>query len=540
MTEFHIPLHPEDLQSSSSDHAFAVPSDLRFSVDLAESKKRPFHALDSDPGVIHELGFNEPLCILDPNQFQGVFIVISEFRSLVDGELKTSLLDALSSNLKLLSTTIEASANQNPEDKVELRSGVKVYVFLANWVWNKILTTPGFEPATPSVRRQRRTSSRVRKSVVFGDDVFDWRPYLEKTLLSISAVISVDLQPLWPGSKTDQRLLESLLSFAHTCLTTSGDLIRRQGVKSSLYGIFGRLAVEFGMLEQVASCLVMEAHRTEGLGPNIAEIAVQTQEQLGTDGLTGALFQELTKTSPKDWSLQWESTKGRSTSIKSISRLIECFGDQLADCMIRHSAVLEPYWSCTAHPIRNALLSITGAMIQVLDHPNGREQQFKLLDRLLQRFFDVNAFTRARCASIWIQLTQRSCVPIDYWLDLTKMAVDRLQDATSIVKKSSIALIQALVEYNPFGENLNKDRYQVTLESYRGKLQDCPVDQKDQEDHQKNLFLVQNLETAVQFIGLVEEGLEVAAGLLISSSINVVQEAIQLAVICKQVNTLFI
>ena len=83
---------------------------------------------------------------------------------------------------------------------------------------------------------------------------------------------------------------------------------------------------------------------------------------------------------------------------------------------------------------------------------------------------------------VWVQLTQKRCVPIAYWLDVTRLASERLRDNASTVRKSSLCLLQALIEYNPFGENIHTDRFRATLALYKKRLEECPPQGREGEN----------------------------------------------------------
>ena len=83
--------------------------------------------------------------------------------------------------------------------------------------------------------------------------------------------------------------------------------------------------------------------------------------------------------------------------------------------------------------------------------------------------------------TVWVQLTQHKCVPLEYWLDVTRSALERLQDCASTVRKSSLCLLKALVEYNPFGVNMNAERFRATLDLYKRRLRDYPREQRELE-----------------------------------------------------------
>ena len=105
----------------------------------------------------------------------------------------------------------------------------------------------------------------------------------------------------------------------------------------------------------------------------------------------------MTKGSPHDYSHQWDASKGRSQAVKSVSKLLECLGDAVPASLLKQSSALEPYWCCTAYPMRSALVSVLGSLVLSLEgeeRTNKQQELHQMLDRLLQRFADTNAFTR--------------------------------------------------------------------------------------------------------------------------------------------------
>lgn len=79
MTEFRIPLSAEDLQGPSNAFplAFSRPDALRFSNDLAERRFPILFLLVSKNvlGVVNDLSFNEPSCLLEQAPFDETYIV---------------------------------------------------------------------------------------------------------------------------------------------------------------------------------------------------------------------------------------------------------------------------------------------------------------------------------------------------------------------------------------------------------------------------------------------------------------------------------
>lgn len=72
-----------------------------------------------------------------------------------------------------------------------------------------------------------------------------------------------------------------------------------------------------------------------------------------------------------------------------------------------------------------------------------------LLDLLMDRVYDVSSFTRATVLKALISLTASGSLPRERVLPLTKLAMDRLQDKTVMVRKQSM-LVRILHVYTLF------------------------------------------------------------------------------------------
>lgn len=78
---------------------------------------------------------------------------------------------------------------------------------------------------------------------------------------------------------------------------------------------------------------------------------------------------------------------------------------------------------------------------------------------------------RSRCLSIWVRLAQERCLPLEHWLEVTQLTIDRLQDSSSTVRKMALCLLKAMIEFNPFGADMDTKKYRPALEHFRKRVQ---------------------------------------------------------------------
>lgn len=118
-----------------------------------------------------------------------------------------------------------------------------------------------------------------------------------------------------------------------------------------------------------------------------------------------------------------------------------------------------------AYALRSAIVSVLGHCVVACTGEAGanasasdRELRLKakqgFLDALVQRTHDVNAFTRARVLATWVSLLEKEVVPIGHWITVTDVALGRLADKASLVRRGALKLVQALLDHNPFGHSL--------------------------------------------------------------------------------------
>ena len=86
-----------------------------------------------------------------------------------------------------------------------------------------------------------------------------------------------------------------------------------------------------------------------------------------------------------------------------------------------------------------------------------------LLNILTERVYDVSSYTRAAVLKAWIRLCQTQSIPKEQISMVTRLAMDRLQDKTVVVRKQSMQLLTLLLENNPYQGNLNPEPFRMKL-----------------------------------------------------------------------------
>jgi len=106
---------------------------------------------------------------------------------------------------------------------------------------------------------------------------------------------------------------------------------------------------------------------------------------------------------------------------------------------------------------------------------NKTKTQNSLLDVLMERAYDKSSYTRNAVLKTWATLVKSNCIPLNRIHEVTKLAIDRLQDISVNVRKSSMQLLTLLLENNPFLGSLDPTPYErKSKELHKYLLENIP------------------------------------------------------------------
>ena len=122
------------------------------------------------------------------------------------------------------------------------------------------------------------------------------------------------------------------------------------------------------------------------------------------------------------------------------------------------------------------MLEVIGILIQNKlskeDSESGRKSIYSYFDILVERFRDTNSYVRVKVLQILSKLAERSTgasyIPINLQPKLVTMAIGRLKDKSSNVRKASIKFLTKTVECCPFTA-IAQDEGRLSLAYFEGK-----------------------------------------------------------------------
>ena len=98
-----------------------------------------------------------------------------------------------------------------------------------------------------------------------------------------------------------------------------------------------------------------------------------------------------------------------------------------------------------------------------------------MLDMIVERTHDVNAFTRAAVLKVWSSLLESKSIPHKRVGAVAEIAVDRLFDKTAAVRKAAVCLLTTLLDYNPFSSTLDINQFKKSeadlIVTYNARVQ---------------------------------------------------------------------
>ena len=112
----------------------------------------------------------------------------------------------------------------------------------------------------------------------------------------------------------------------------------------------------------------------------------------------------------------------------------------------------------------------------------GRDDRDGFLDCLEDHMHDVHAHVRSHVLQIWGKLCKEKCIPLSRQHSVLELAVGRLQDKSSNVRKAAVQLLTTLLESNPFAAKLGTMELEIKLKEEEEKLKEMSPEEVEEVD----------------------------------------------------------
>lgn len=524
---------------------------------------------------------------------------------MLPGQSRVQFLDALSTSMVCLSAWMDSILN-SPEDSDdrsllgEYRSAYKVYIFLMRWI-AKISAREAVAVTTNINQADAQNNGRKKKK---SHGEWDWSEQSAKLLKSVARCMSLDLWKVFRPARPDDTVLTALIQVSFDCLSCSSCSKDSETVTHGGQ-IMGLTALRYQQIDAVAAAMVDLLNQYEHTPSVIAEMLRYSVSEWDDGRLAAAVIQEITSTDPLEYERQQNAT-GEKAGVRSVAAFVDELSNRLPKLMASQIALLLPHLGGKAWTLRSGIITAIGHLLaKAFESENDANKEDQdaviarlrtkqhLLDILCERTRDQSSYTRKAVLQTWQYLAQTKSIPLGHWQVVTSIAIGRLEDKSSLVRKEAMRLISSLMLHNPFGPSLPLDRFAASLELHSGMLEqlmsadtiepmpavaseehnDQQIKTEDQEatiepsstlveesqeseDHPQEIVqmkvsktpaevgwdgtieelqaLVASLELAVDFSNAITSSMPSLVNLLASSTVSDVQDSIALLLTCKQ------
>ncbi|CAI5530206.1 unnamed protein product, partial [Closterium sp. Naga37s-1] len=336
---------------------------------------------------------------------------------------------------------------------------------------------------------------------------------MPKVLKALATATSVKLSSLYHGSAPEESLMEAYCSLALT-LFEDAELLKNGDVRAPLVQIVAQCAVKQGYLVQVVSGLLHLLHHQKHSPDIVTDVVVYADEQLGQASLAAAVLQDVGRTGLKEYSRA-------NSGVHEVAEFLVALANKQPRLLAASLPLLVPHLEHGESAVlRCAIVTAISRLLARLysadaggavppagdggaegegaegdedgeggrDSAGGAEEEGPaargamrarlqrlrskqgLLAVLMERARDQSAHVRSRVMQAWAWLCGEKAVPLGHWNAVAELAVGRLEDKSSLVRKNALQLLGEMLHQNPFGPSLRVAPFEVTLEKARVEL----------------------------------------------------------------------
>ncbi|KAF0690329.1 Aste57867_18260 [Aphanomyces stellatus] len=451
--EFIVPVHVQDLELIKRDRLFVVNV-----TDLSEgSKEEHIQQLKELQRQIQ----SDPLGVVESDVFDMLYSFVKVLKQMSD-EARVVLLLLASSTLDDI---VKAVKRGQTESSRQARSALKITSFVLCQTLMQIRNVQVDEDKDILQKKDKASKSKQ----------INWGKHCETGVVALQNSLCDDTLALWNMNTPEEEFIGLYCTAVFQLLESPG-LLRSKLLKSLIYKLVGECLIRAPrVLVTVNTSLLELVFAHEHLAIPVADMIEFLQTRHQSIKIAADLISEISKIRQRDSSRDVSGTKNISIFLGRLSTL-------MPSTVLANLSIVLPLLDAESYYLRNAVVTAVTHILMADFHardkttedenveegeratsaefrPLSRQRRDTLFGVLNDRIHDVNSFARCHVLKCYKDLCEEGAVPLRHMQKLPAIAVERMQDRTSGVRKYSIELLCALLEHNPFRENLDREYY---------------------------------------------------------------------------------
>ena len=320
------------------------------------------------------------------------------------------------------------------------------------------------------------------------DDVIHMRQICADAMLLATKTAASQRSVLWKLGVPDEAVVVLPCRIAYPMLEAATGVIARKNAcaDQAIQMIAITTGATDSLLSTVTAALMDLMSSFEHMASITVDICNQITNNQDTDSMTNVQNRLAVEILREIGRLD-VSQESKSSGIKHVAPFLHELAESQPKLVLRNLSHVLSHLQSDPYTLRSAIVTSISHILEYLgkqQHPNETRSRnggdgsddtnagalldttktrATLLGLLTERVYDVSSYTRAAVMKAWIRLCQTNTIPKEQISMVTRLAMDRLQDKTVVVRKQSMQLLTLLLENNPYQGNLNPEPFRMKL-----------------------------------------------------------------------------
>lgn len=295
-----------------------------------------------------------------------------------------------------------------------------------------------------------------------------WQDQRYSALLQLFNILQLPLGNLWDPPVAEENFVNLCADFAYR--TIEHPTIKQKNVEDTSFQILGTLLKSYNHAIVFPTRIFELMKASEMSASAIANGVVILYEKYGIQTILKVIIEQIL------------NGLDNNVSDGPIVKNISCFFTELGATaptlvmpFIREIA--NDVLNLESYQLRICILQlmseiITGELTGEDLSQDEKDTRDEYLENIYFHIHDVNAHVRSKSLALWTQIKQENAVPLSWLSPVTKYAVGRLEDKSTLVRKSAIHLIRSFLERNPYAAKLSLEELEKRYEEKLKHLSD--------------------------------------------------------------------